>query len=840
VSPENIPPGLPESGRSLPQKSGLSGCGLTFSLALLSTVLLAVAEDDGQRNFVAAGLPLLIQVTLVLMGLWWSQRRVRSGRTMPDFILPGLIGLGVLPLVQEAWAWFNADRTRPFEMMMLASLRNLVLGMAAISPWRRYQRLGAGLSVFLAIFATSLGHDRLLVILLCVYAVLGIWWLMGSYWETVREHMAAQVQHDLPRRWLIALPVLVLACVLLLGLNTRAATTALRGFMPTSGGTDWYDETARGGVNDGDALVSATDSAMSFGPVESDLFLDSRESSLYDAFNDTLGETVPPNNERSVPLPASLLKETSDQIAKAKKAGREFSTVRQPVRKRQEQQDVESPAVLYVAGRVPLHLRLTEYDLFDGHSWYPVPEPEHARPLAMMTIHDRPWLRLTHDERQEDIFIEEVDAHVVKIATLSDHRIPLPLYATTLHIDRVDRADLFAWDQDHVLRIQRKSVPAMTVIHQTSLVADPEKLRELPPGRFLHSGPRPAFRAVPTDETGRLIEHLAEEWTAGHARGWEQIEAIVRKLRSDYSHDRSAIVDLKTESSLLEFLTATKRGPDYLFASSTALMLRSLRYPTRLVSGFYARPDRYDPRRRNTAVLPEDVHFWCEVYMGSGTWIAIEPTPGYELLAPPPGWLERARLACVAAAGWCLDRIIPLTALLTLLTALWWQRTRLLDAFRTWLWNHPQRSSRQLVLATHRLLLSRMQAAGFAREPGESAARLYECVWQQLLQSEAASGLELNRMALSRWLRLLDWARYAPPDMEPSRADFLTGPVAGLEQQLVERTAREIGRAWTLTRLRQASADQMPQASGGCQPPDLWRVTAARPVASVSLHESGG
>lgn len=805
MSPENIPLRRPESDRDPALKAASSGCGLTCSLAVLSTVLLAVAEDDGQRNFVAAGLPLLIQVTLVLTGLWWSYRRVRSGRPMPDFILPGLIGLAALPWVQEAWAWFNTDRTRPFEMMMLASLRNLVLGMAAVSPWRRYQRPGAGLSVFLAIFATSLGHDRLLVLLLCVYAVLGIWWLMVSYWDTVREHMAAQVQRDLPRRWLIALPVLVLACVLLLSLNTRAATTALRGFMPTSGGTDWYDETARGGVNDGDALVSATDNAMSFGPVESDLFLDSRESSLYDAFNDTLGETVPPNNERSVPLPASLLKETSDQIAKAKKAGREFSTVRQPVRKKQEQQDVESPAVLYVAGRVPLHLRLTEYDLFDGHFWYPAPEPEHARPLAMMTIHNRPWLRLTYDERQDDIFLEEADAHVVKIATLNDHRVPLPLYATTLHIDRVDRADLFAWDQDHVLRLQRKSVPSMTVIHQTSLVADPEKLRQLPPGRFLHRSPRAAFRAVPTDETGRLIERLAEEWTAGHTRGWEQIEAIVRKLRADYSHDRSAIVDLNAESSLSEFLTATKRGPDYLFASSAALMLRSLRYPTRLVSGFYARPDRYDPRRRNTAVLGEDVHFWCEVYLGANTWIAIEPTPGYDLLTPPPGWLERARLTCVSAAGWCLDQIVPLTALLTLLGVTWWRRTRLLDAFLTWLWNHPPQSSRQLVLTTHRLLLSRMQAGGFARERGESIARFYERVWLQLLRTETASGLELSRASLNRWLRLLDWACYAPPGMEPSRADFLTGPVPELEQQLVERAARDIGRVWTLSRFIRAN-----------------------------------
>lgn len=69
---------------------------------------------------------------------------------------------------------------------------------------------------------------------------------------------------------------------------------------------------------------------------------------------------------------------------------------------------------------------------------------------------------------------------------------------------------------------------------------------------------------------------------------------------------------IKVVNPIVAFVLSERRGPDYLFASAAAVMLRSLEYPTRLVRGFYASPERFDPESGQTAVLKEDVHFWTQ------------------------------------------------------------------------------------------------------------------------------------------------------------------------------------------------------------------------------------
>ena len=97
---------------------------------------------------------------------------------------------------------------------------------------------------------------------------------------------------------------------------------------------------------------------------------------------------------------------------------------------------------------------------------------------------------------------------------------------------------------------------------------------------------------------------------------------MIAALRQGYAHDRSATASSGCTDVVAEFLLESRRGPDYLFASSAAVLLRSLGYPTRLVSGLYAAPGKYDPRTRHTPVTRDDVHFWvagpaCRTVTGS-------------------------------------------------------------------------------------------------------------------------------------------------------------------------------------------------------------------------------
>ena len=127
--------------------------------------------------------------------------------------------------------------------------------------------------------------------------------------------------------------------------------------MPTSGGTGGEDPYARDGVGDGDAMVAATKEAFSFGPVDSQLFLDSEMPSLYDVFNDMYGEPPRPIRrvEKSQALDSSLISETRRKIAESKKSGRHFSTVRRVSGRRRQKElaDKDAPAMLYVVGRTP-------------------------------------------------------------------------------------------------------------------------------------------------------------------------------------------------------------------------------------------------------------------------------------------------------------------------------------------------------------------------------------------------------------------------------------------------------------------------------------------------------
>ena len=59
------------------------------------------------------------------------------------------------------------------------------------------------------------------------------------------------------------------------------------------------------------------------------------------------------------------------------------------------------------------------------------------------------------------------------------------------------------------------------------------------------------------------------------------------------------------------------------------------------MSGFYAKPNRYDARTGLTPILSEDVHCWAEVLVQRDYWVTIEPSPGYAVLLPPLSLAER-------------------------------------------------------------------------------------------------------------------------------------------------------------------------------------------------------
>lgn len=563
-----------------------------------------------------------------------------------------------------------------WELMVLRSLQNAALVAAAHSHLRTGKRLAGLLGSFLVLFVITISSSRYVYVLAGVYGVLMLWWFIAGYWEKVQHAVVANSsERCLPiRASVLGLTLLVVLLFLSTIASRSSDTFAMQGFMPSSGGDSWGDEFARGGVGDGPAMVAAKEEAMSFGPVESELFLDSEMPSLYDMFNDMYGEPPKPktNRERTIGLASEDEKESEQRRSQSTQNGREFSTLRR-LKDRKESnslKDRNAAAMLYVVGQVPLHLALERHNTFDGTAWSYDKRNGIPMRVRMEESHGMPWAYF--DRFGASPNFRGVISHKLKVINLKTNRIPSPPHLTAVHIDKLDRLEFYGWSDDAVACMPvRDRIPQLTVMHVRSQAANLQALREsdftkhfpkvdreFTPGQLNDVDLQAQWMAkhLEVPHRDQEVSQFAATTTEGIPRGWRQVEAIVNRLRQEFTHDREATLPEGCENVVGHFLQK-RRGPDYLFATTAATLLRELGYPTRLVSGFYAREDRYDRRSGQTAVLPEDVHVWVEVQVDRRTWVPIEPTPGYERPFESLTWAQWLASTGMELLAWCQRHI---------------------------------------------------------------------------------------------------------------------------------------------------------------------------------------
>lgn len=642
-------------------------CG-TLLIASLAAATLTLARMDSA--FVVGFL--FGDFLFFVAWAWLIHLALRSGRKTwqwPGF-LPLALGMGI------AAPWLAEICLRPFglgnplELIAMVSFQNAGLVTAAYAHHRRCQNFAGILSSFLVLFAVVIDATSQVYVAAGVFGTILLWWLMARYWERIQQtHAASRVELYLPVRASVLGGVLALTILLVIVVGAAPSSAyVLTGFIPSSGGNQWSSEFARSGVGDGDAMVAAKEHALSFGPVESELFLESKMPTLYDMFSETYGEPIKPRKrtERSIGLAPSQVPEPEQRMAKTQRSGREFSILRRSAQRRETRLDNrDAPAMLYVVGRVPLHLALERYDHFDGCNWEHSSEQLPSSPLQISWEGDKPWIEWNSRNAQAI-----VERHALKIINLKTNRIPSPPGLTSVHIDKVDQLAFFGWTEDGSLAMTaRDFIPQLTVVHLSAEQSHPPVTFQ---GVDVESDPLPNVASCLRLPSGHeSMAAAAEDWVRGTPRGWPQVEAIVRRLRADFTHDPEANAPELCENVVEHFL-ATGRGPDYLFATTAALALRSQGYPTRLVSGFYAQPARYSRRAGQTSVLTEDVHVWVEVCLDEQTWIAIEPTPGYDPPRITLTWLGRIRMLAGDLLGIVRSQWLALLAC-TVLVVLAWQ-----------------------------------------------------------------------------------------------------------------------------------------------------------------------
>ncbi len=733
-------------GRDLPARLA------TLVLAGVAYVACEVAASpDGRPKLFGIVFGGLLLTLAALLAIFVRRPTGPKARLPWRFTLLLVAGFA-LPLVAEPLLRRFTDQGFPLELQVVNALRSLAVLLAGLGAWAKFRRLAAVATLFLALFAAAMGDQPAVPYWLAGFAVCGGVWLICEHRATGQELVSAR--GELVRRVRLRLPIwegVVFGVLAALAVGVAVAgpkrvMLTLWELVPTSGGTGNADPFARGGVGDGPDEV-AGDNAKSAGMVETDKTIEDNKNALVDVVNDMYGPPHKPrkDQEKMVAGGVADVIQSHGKTPDSRRPSRDFDTSRAgPKGDRKPGDGHAARGRIEVEGRTPLHIRVVTYTRYDTTEarWMQGDKPG-ARRIEADDAGDQ-WMRV--NGMPPGGWYATNDRHKLKVADLKSALVPSPANLARFRIQRVDKAEYYEWEYDGVLALAgRQKTPPGVVVSSDCRTLDPTRL---PPEAFPIVG-YDTLLEVP-DELKTSLTATAQEWAGHLPRGWPQVNAILTTLRTDFTLDRRASAPPGISHPVGWFLTESKRGPDYLFASSAALLLRSLGYPSRVCLGYYAHPDKYDPATQHTPVSDDDLHLWPEVLLSDGQWIVVEPTPDYAVLPPLKPWQEQLADAAQALGGWVVRNWLPLAVAVAALALLITFRRRAWDAALTAGWRlFPGRTWRAQTLRTVRLLERRAALAGRGRAAGETLSE-----WMTRQQN--------GDTALSQLTTLAEWAAYSP------------------------------------------------------------------------------
>jgi hypothetical protein len=148
----------------------------------------------------------------------------------------------------------------------------------------------------------------------------------------------------------------------------------------------------------------------------------------------------------------------------------------------------------------------------------------------------------------------------------------------------------------------------------------PEELRhataEIPP--------KIAIQYLQLPRLDPRLPQLARDITARASTAYDKAEAMENYLQKNYGYTLQ-LPSRPQRDPVAYFLFELKAGHCEYFASSMALMLRTLGIPARVVNGF--RGGEFNSVTGSYIVRGRDAHSWVEAYFPGHGWITFDPTP---------------------------------------------------------------------------------------------------------------------------------------------------------------------------------------------------------------------
>ena len=121
------------------------------------------------------------------------------------------------------------------------------------------------------------------------------------------------------------------------------------------------------------------------------------------------------------------------------------------------------------------------------------------------------------------------------------------------------------------------------------------------------------------------VADLLQQITESANNDYDKASAIENYLRTPLRLYAATCQDNTVKDPIANFLFERKQGHCEYFASSMAVMLRTLGIPSRVVNGF--RSDEFNDLTGNYIVRAKDAHSWVEAYFPGYGWQTFDPTP---------------------------------------------------------------------------------------------------------------------------------------------------------------------------------------------------------------------
>lgn len=261
--------------------------------------------------------------------------------------------------------------------------------------------------------------------------------------------------------------------------------------------------------------------------------------------------------------------------------------------------------------RIPLHLRGTALDAYDGRTWT---QSENWKRTAEMEAFITPL-----DDKWPDSKLDPI---------------------MKIDLEPIDPPVLFMPPTATGLRFKTRTTVAPEA--QTSAFRGPEGEHRYQPTDergikyevFLSRKSLPTFKRLQNNDRGRYLKlppnmsdrtrDLANTWSKDAKTDLEKAQAIETHLRTDFKYDLASPSG-KDPNPLEHFLFESKRGHCEFYSTAMAVMLRTLDIPTRNVTGFVG--GTYNRFGKFYAVRQGDAHSWVEAYIEKYGWLTFDPTP---------------------------------------------------------------------------------------------------------------------------------------------------------------------------------------------------------------------